>query len=137
MKVIIDTNVLISAALKDKDPEVVILFIAKHLDFEWIVSTEILEEYKGVLSRDKFGLSEELLHNWFDLIEKLTTPIEVDVTVNFPRDQKDAKFLACALVANAEFFITGDMDFTQAQKLVNTKIISVSLFKKIVCDIWH
>lgn len=28
--------------------------------------------------------------------------------VDFPRDQKDAKFLACALTTNAEFFITGD-----------------------------
>ena len=49
MKVLIDTNVVISAALKDKDPEMVILFIARHSDFEWIVSQEILEEYKAVL----------------------------------------------------------------------------------------
>ena len=28
MKVIIDTNVLVSAALKNKDPEAVILFVA-------------------------------------------------------------------------------------------------------------
>jgi hypothetical protein len=30
--------------------------------------------------------------------------------------------------------ITGDRDFIEAQKLVNTTIISVSLFKKLVCD---
>jgi uncharacterized protein len=41
-------------------------------------------------------------------------------------------FLACTLTANAEFFITGDRDFSQAQKLLNTTILSVSLFKKLV-----
>jgi predicted nucleic acid-binding protein len=45
MKVVIDTNVLVSAALKDKDPEAVILFIVARSDFEWVVSPEILAEY--------------------------------------------------------------------------------------------
>ncbi len=130
MKVLIDTNRLISAALKDREPEKVILFIAKHFDFEWIVSPEILEEYKTVLSRDKFGLPESLLNKWNNILEKMTISIEADTSVDFPRYQKDAKFLACALSANAEVFITGDNDFGQAQKLVNTIIISVSLFKK-------
>jgi len=38
MKVVIDTNVLVSAILKDKDPEAVILFIAGSPDIEWLVS---------------------------------------------------------------------------------------------------
>ena len=44
----------------------------------------------------------------------------------------DNKFLACALATNAEFFITGDRDFSQAQKLISTTILSVSLFKKLI-----
>lgn len=134
MKVLIDTNILISAALKDRDPETVILFVARHPDFKWIVSPEIIEEYKTVLGRDKFSLPKKLLSKWNDILEKVTISTEVDATINFPRDQKDAKFLACALSTNAEFFITGDKDFDQAQKIVNTTIISVSLFKKNVCD---
>ncbi len=54
MKVLIDTNVLVSAALWDKDPEAIVLFVAKHPDFEWFVSPEIVEEYQAVLKRDKF-----------------------------------------------------------------------------------
>ena len=38
MKVIIDTKVLISAALKNNDPEAVVLFVASQPDIEWIVS---------------------------------------------------------------------------------------------------
>ncbi len=134
MKVLIDTNVLVSAALRDKDPEAVILFIAAQPDWEWIVSAEILTEYREVLSRPKFALPDETRQHWFELLEAFTTRVEVEAAFNFPRDQKDARFLACALVANAEFFITGDRDFTQATKLVNTTILSVALFKKLVID---
>lgn len=56
MKALIDANVLVSAALRDKDPEAVILFIAAQLDWQWIVSADILAEYREVLSRPKFAL---------------------------------------------------------------------------------
>lgn len=134
MKVIIDTNVLVSAALKNKDPETVILFVASQPAIEWIVSPAIVAEYKEVLARTKFGLSKELLSKWFELLDGLTVSVDVDIAFEFVRDLKDAKFLACALISNAEFLVTGDRDFTQAEKLVNTTIISVSMFKKLVCD---
>ena len=60
--------------------------------------------------------------------------VDVDLEFEFVRDRKYAKFLACALVSDAEFLITGDRDFTQAEKLVHTTIISVAVFKKLVCD---
>ncbi len=46
MRGVIDTNVLISAALKDKEPEAVILCVVSRPDLEWIASPEILREYK-------------------------------------------------------------------------------------------
>jgi uncharacterized protein len=63
MRVIIDTNVVLSAAFKDKDPESIILFIVSHEDFDWIISSSILEEYESVLARKKFGLPEDILIN--------------------------------------------------------------------------
>ncbi len=136
MKVVIDTNVVVSAALKDRDPEAIILFVAERPEFEWVVSAAILKEYKAVLRREKFGLPEDLLRRWDEMFGTLTTTVEVDIEIDFPRDRKDAKFLECALVADAEYLVTGDKDFTEAQKLVNTTIISVSMFKQIVMDAW-
>src|SRR5436190_1025002 len=127
MKVIIDTNVLVSAAFKNKDPEAVILFIASQPDIEWIVSPDIMAEYKEVLARKKFGLTQKLLLQWFQLLDGVTVSIDVNLELEFARDRKDAMFLTCALVSGAEFLITGDWDFSQAEKLVNTTIISVSL----------
>jgi len=134
MKIVIDTNILVSAALRDRDPEVVILFVLEQKDHQWIVSSEILEEYKTVLSRKRLDLSEATKQRWFYLLDALTTLVEVKLEIEFPRDQKDAKFIACALAANAEFFITGDKDFTEAQRLLSTTIVSVSQFKQLVID---
>lgn len=59
MKIVVDTNILISAILKDKVPEDVLLFIMDTPDMEWIASAEILAEYKEVLSRKKFHLPKD------------------------------------------------------------------------------
>lgn len=134
MRIVIDTNILVSAILKDRDPEAVILFVAECDDMEWIVSSEIMMEYREVLSRPKFGLQTDTLHAWFSLLDRITVVWPVDVSIDFPRDQKDAKFLSCAIVAGADYFITGDRDFSQAQKLLSTTILSVSQFKKLVCE---
>ena len=53
MKVVIDTNVVVSAALRDRDPEAVILRVAGRPGWKWIVSPDILAEYREVLQRDK------------------------------------------------------------------------------------
>lgn len=131
MRVVIDTSVLVSAALKDRYPEAVILWITAQADWEWVVLPEIMAEYKEVLGRDKFRLPPEVRQKWSDLLDTLTTMVEVDASVQFPRDQKDAMFLACALAVRADYFIRGDRDFTEAKKLVSTTILSVSLFKKL------
>ena len=60
MKVLVDTNVLISAALRDRLPESVVLHVATHDEWAWLVTKEILDEYINVLRRPKFGLSPEV-----------------------------------------------------------------------------
>jgi predicted nucleic acid-binding protein len=50
------------------------------------------------------------------------------LTVKFSRDPKDAKFIALAMVSDADFLITGDKDFKEVTELKKTVIISTSLF---------
>ncbi len=134
MKVIIDTNILVSAIFRDRVPEAVTLFIIEQPDIEWIVSDAIIAEYEDVLQRKKFNLPSHILQRWFSIFDQVATNITVTLDISFPRDQKDAKFLACALTSDADFLITGDRDFEDAQKMVNTKIIPLHLFKKLVVD---
>lgn len=134
MNVLIDTNILVSAALKDRDPERVVLFIAQQPDIDWVVSSEIVEEYKAVLSRPRFALPQDLLQRWFALIDRVCIRIEPPETINFPRDQKDAKFIACALASGAEYFVSGDRNFEDARKLLRTTIIPAKLFVRMFIE---
>ena len=132
MRIVIDTNVLVSAILKDKIPEKLILFIVTQSDIEWILSEEIRNEYYNVLSRPKFNLPPSLIKQWIQIINKATIKIKPSIKISLSRDQKDTPFLECCVSANADFFITGDRDFSGAQKLINTKIVSVSQFYRII-----
>lgn len=133
MKVVIDTNVLVSAVLKDRLPEQAIMFILSREDFDWIISPEIIDEYKAVLARPKFQLPPDLLEQWFNLLDEATVLVPVETEVNFSRDIGDEKFIAGALSGQAEWLVTGDSDFSEARRLVSTTILSVSQFIKLVC----
>jgi uncharacterized protein len=132
MKVVVDTNVVVSAILRDRLPEKVLLFILARPDFEWVASPEILAEYCEVLHRPKFALPDSILSQWDERFRSAIAEWPVEISVSFPRDISDAKFLACALAADADFLITGDRDFTEARKIGRTKIISVSQFHELV-----
>lgn len=136
IKVVVDTGIVVSAAFRDRTPEEVVLFIAEQAEFDWIVSPAILEEYNEVLARKKFNLPSEILWNWREMFEQCTTIVALDLEIDFPRDQKDAKFLEQALTAEADYLITGDKDFEEAQKLIGTTIISVTQFKQLIMEKW-
>jgi len=129
MKVIVDTNVLVSAIIRDNIPEQVIMWIVSQPVIEWVATTEIVREYKDVLQRKKFNLPSDVLDSWFRLFDEELVLMSPKIEVNFPRDYKDAKFLECALESKADIFITGDRDFSEAQALISTQIMSVSQFK--------
>jgi uncharacterized protein len=126
--VIVDTNILISASLTGRYPESVILSLVSNPDFMWVVSAEILAEYKSVLMRKKLKLSTEQQQRWLKIIDAFTTTIDVNISVDFPRDPKDAKFLECAIAANADYLITGDRDFDEVYDLQNTQVVSAVRF---------
>ena len=57
MRVLIDTNILISALLRDGLPESVILWVLNNPEWGWLVSPAIMDEYRDVLQRKKLKLT--------------------------------------------------------------------------------
>ncbi len=128
MKILIDTNVLISALLKDGQPENAILWVLEQAEWEWFASPSIMQEYQEVLRRKKFRFPAPLVQHWSKLLNDSVNIIVPDIQIDFPRDRKDAKFLECAKASCADVFITGDKDFSEAQKLIDTRIFNPSGF---------
>ena len=82
VRVVIDANVLVSAAFKDKISETkisetIVRFVVARTDFEWVVSQAILDEYKTVLARSKFGLPIPLLQQGYALLNTVTVIVDV------------------------------------------------------------
>jgi putative PIN family toxin of toxin-antitoxin system len=131
MKILVDTNVLLSAAWRDRLPEKVVLYVAGENACHWIATPDIYAEYLEVLRRPKFGLSQEVLHRWSALIEMRTILVSSpSVPIDFPRDPKDVPFFSAALVTMADFLITGDLDLLNSKITFSTRIVSVSDFAR-------
>ena len=129
MNVLIDTNVLLSAAWRDKLPEHVVLYVAGRDEVRWLVTPEILAEYTEVLRRPKFNLDQQTLERWTEMLALRTVKVGSPPQVpDFPRDPKDAPFLAAALATHADFLITGDKDLLEAKDIVATRIVTVIEF---------
>ena len=131
MRIIIDTNVLISAAFRGGKPKIAIAYVLASSSFKWIASSEIIKEYKEVLNRPKLQLSQITKQEWLELIDLAVISIDFNLTIDFPRDRKDAKFLACAISSGADYLITGDQDFQDVPDLGVTKVVTVSQFLEI------
>lgn len=130
--VIIDTNILISAVLKDRIPEKVISSIVANDNFLWIASEEIVEEYKAVLIRPKFNIPKSEIEKQFILIDRKTKIIKSLHPFVLYRDSNDSKFISCAIASKADYFITGDRDFSDIKGSLCTNILSVSKFAELM-----
>lgn len=132
MRVIIDTNVLVSAVIRDRLPERVLLWCLGNPDVEWLVTPAVMAEYSTVIQRPKFALSRATVTWWLELLAADTRIIQPTVVLDFPRDRNDAPFLICAASGKADYLITGDGDFGEAQALLQTRIVSVRQFAEAV-----
>lgn len=129
MKIVLDTNVLLSAAWRNRLPERVVLHIATNPQCEWIVTAPILAEYISVMKRPKFNLPDGLLQRWTDLLHMRTILIPLpQIIPPAMRDPADAIFLAAAVASGADFLVTGDNDLLTANLSITTRIISVNDF---------
>ena len=111
MRVVLDTNVLVSALLFTGTASEILPLWQKGV-ITILLSRDVLEEYLRVLSYPKFQLAEAEIKA---LIEEELLPF---VTVVKPkrrlsvvkRDPSDNKFLECALAGKAQVIVSGDKD---------------------------
>ena len=127
MNIMIDTNIIISAALfpGKQMKELFTLFIN---EYNLFLSTYSLSEVERVIARkfpEKARTMAIFLHELrYTIIYTPTIDILGKIAV---RDPKDAPILASALSADVDILITGDHDF-EAVDMERPKIMSVSEF---------
>src|SRR3990172_4415266 len=109
-KIVIDANVIISAAFGGKPLEAVVQAIEDH---EVYLSEAIERELRGVIS----GLSKKLSKDQMAFLEEKILQLvsnarmaSVSTDVALSRDAKDDHYLSLCKAARAHFLITGDKD---------------------------
>ncbi|AUS99969.1 putative toxin-antitoxin system toxin component, PIN family [Nostoc sp. CENA543] len=109
--IVIDTNVLLSAALSPDGTARKALNKA-YKQFKIAQSEETYQELKTRIYKAKFDkyISNEDRQYFLDAVKKYSQFIEVNSQLNTCRDPDDNKFLELAEDSNAEFLITGDKD---------------------------
>ncbi len=126
-KVVIDTNVVVSALIQSSYPYLIINNIFIEQKFQLCISDKLLAEYFEVLARPKFAKFQD----FFIRAEALLVDIETNATKYFPSitlelisDDDDNMILELADECEADFIITGNTtDFTfSTYKL--TKIVT-------------
>src|SRR5262249_637842 len=110
MRVVCDTNVLVSAFLNPYGAaaKIVELFLERRLRFYY--DGGLVAEYEEVLGRRKFRIPTERIHHMIDAIRSDGELIAGKTRVVKLKDPDDEPFLEVALAGKAECLITGNVD---------------------------
>ena len=128
LRVVLDTNVLISAILFGGKPRQ-ILEKAIRGEIRLCLSEPMLEELKAVLERSKFDYSPEMIQ--IILTELMSIPdfVNPSETINVvAEDPEDNRILECAVAAKADYVITGDSHLLKLSKYLNVEILNAAAF---------
>ena len=128
VKVVYDTNVVVSAALKPGSlpASLVALAIAKKVKL--FLSPAILKEYTDVLKRPKFGLDPATVKAILRDVRKGAMLVRPSRRVRRAPDEPDNRFLECASAARADYLVTGNKKQFPFPECEGTKIVSPAEF---------
>lgn len=131
MKVVLDTNVLVSGILVQGSAPSEILKDFRDGQWTLILSGAILEEYGRVLIRKKFGLPTANVEGILRLIEdKAIKVIPSEHFTVVHQDPSDNEFLDVAVEGNADFIVSGDQHLLILKRFHGIPILLPSEFLK-------
>ncbi|MCX2819176.1 putative toxin-antitoxin system toxin component, PIN family [Haladaptatus sp. F3-133] len=116
MKIVLDTNVYVSATLSKGNPYHV-LKSAEKGETDLYISPFILHEIEDVLGRDKIPFEEKDTERFVDKILTTATVVTPDDKPDVIEDDpSDNRILACGLEAGAEYVVSGDRHLLELEE---------------------
>lgn len=133
MKIVCDTNILISAYIFPGGAPEAVIDRVRAKDVALCLSPDIITEFKKVLML-KFKHTEEEAN---ERIERLTQICEMVYPKErldlIQRKDSDNRILECAIECGADFLVTGDKrDILPLKTIGKTRIITASQFIELI-----
>src|SRR6266852_9444631 len=101
LRLVIDTDILVSAALKPDGLERTVLVLAITKPARLYVTEAVLAEYREVLSRPEHKIRRGPREQLLQLVKNRTQLVSPARALQFAKDPSDDKFLDCADAARA------------------------------------
>ena len=116
LKIVIDTNVIVSALIGSSFPRQILYTLVFEKKVLVCISTEVFREYIEVLGREKFrkypefvAKAEIVLSKVYELSQKYIPSVKHSAI----KDDPDNRILELAVTAQADYIVTGNIrDFT-------------------------
>ena len=130
MKVLIDTNILISAALSNNGIPYQAFVKAVSYPNHGMICEQNIDEMRRIFNR-KFPTKIQALESFLSLalltLKIVPTPIEEQELESKIRDLNDRPILRAAISAGVDLLLTGDQDFSESG-IFNPKIMAATEF---------
>jgi putative PIN family toxin of toxin-antitoxin system len=127
MKIVVDTNVLISGVFFGGFPRKILSAIVNSR-LKAVATTEIVDEYEEIvqemIQRKQGHINRELLAPLIRAMEIIEPVTHVELS----RDPDDDKFLGCAKDARALYIVSGDKDLLVLKQFENIQIVTAKEF---------
>lgn len=131
-RLVLDTNVLISAALRNGSiPHR--SFLKARIEGTLLASDETVAEFRAVLLRAKFdkAVDRTLRQGIVEEYTRLCTLISIPTSIRACRDPKDDKFLEVAVHGHADVIVSGDAHLLELHPFRGIAILAPADYLKL------
>jgi uncharacterized protein len=132
MRVVIDTNILVSACWKPDGLEAQVVDLAAAGKITACVSPAILAEYRDVLARPKLASVNARANELLATLRRVAFLVETTTPLDVSPDDDDNRFLECAEAAKAAWLITGNLRHYPACRGVTQVVNSRTFLARVV-----
>jgi putative PIN family toxin of toxin-antitoxin system len=134
IRVVFDTNIIVSAALTRDGAEAYVLDLATARHVQLYLTEIIFAEYQEVLQRPKFGhLDAEVVPNLLAVMRRISIFVEPRRILSFSPDESDNRFFERADIAQAHYLVTGNRKLFPAG-LEDTEVVNARELIEIVTN---
>jgi len=132
MRIVLDANIFISALFWGGNPRKVLERAINKTD-ELFISKEIQDEIEEVIGRPKFHAEKDKIEYIIKSIEDISVKITSTARIKKgSRDITDNKYIECAIAADADYLISGDIHLLELKQYNKIKIVTAKEYLDII-----
>jgi len=133
MNVVLDTNIVISAAITPRGPPGRIITAWRTSSFVWVTSEQLLEEMERAFAYPRvqryLAWRSDEVAEFLQLVRRTATLVKPEIVLNVVgRDPDDNHVLEAALVCHAEYLVSNDNDLLNLKAYKGIEIVSAARF---------